>query len=209
MDDLLLARKALPLLEGEVVEKMLAAGKVVDAPEGTMILHEGGYVRELPILLEGLVRVYTGNDEKELLLYYIEPAQSCVMSFAAMMDHTSSRINAVTEVPSKLLMLPEPKMRALVTENPSLMHLLLQQYQQRYNDMLTTVQQVAFGDLPTRLMLHLERLAEVTGSRTLDVRHVKLAQELGTAREVVTRTLKKLEREGRLRQKGRTIELLK
>ena len=74
--------------------------------------------------------------------------------------------------------------------------------------MLNTVQQVAFGDLPSRLLLHLQRLAEVTGSRTLDVRHVKLAQELGTAREVVTRTLKKLEREGRLRQQGRSIELL-
>jgi CRP/FNR family transcriptional regulator len=64
--------------------------------------------------------------------------------------------------------------------------------------MLHTVEQVAFGDLPTRLVEHLERLMLVNGTEWLDIRHSRLAQELGSAREVITRTLRKLERDGRL-----------
>jgi CRP/FNR family transcriptional regulator len=165
-------------------------------------------VHELPILLEGLVRVFIGHEDKELLLYFIEPSDSCVMSFAAMTGRTPSRINAVAERPSKLLMVPEVKLRQWMREHPSLSELFFQQYHERYNDMLHTVEQVAFGDLPTRLMDHLKRLKGVTGDELLDVRHARLAQELGSAREVITRTLRKLEDEGRIRQLPGGIRVL-
>ncbi|MBK6629310.1 MAG: Crp/Fnr family transcriptional regulator [Flavobacteriales bacterium] len=208
MDELAQAMKAMPALEGELVRKMMADGRVVEVPAGTELLHEGAYVHELPILLEGLVRVFIGHEDKELLLYFIEPSDSCVMSFAAMTGRTPSRINAVAERPSKLLMVPEVKLRQWMREHPSLSELFFQQYHERYNDMLHTVEQVAFGDLPTRLMDHLKRLKGVTGDELLDVRHARLAQELGSAREVITRTLRKLEDEGRIRQLPGGIRVL-
>ena len=84
MDELAQAMKAMPALEGELVRKMMADVRVVEVPAGTELLHEGAYVHELPILLEGLVRVFIGHEDKELLLYFIEPSDSCVMSIAAM-----------------------------------------------------------------------------------------------------------------------------
>ncbi len=195
-----MVRRALAGLDAGLVEDMLAHGRVVEVPAGTELLKEGGYVRELPLVITGLVRVYIGHEDKELLLYFIRPAESCVMSFSALLEHAPSRINAVVERQSLLLLVPETKLRGWLRTHPSLNELFFHQFNDRYLDMLRTVEQVAFGDLPTRLLDHLRRLKEVTQDEVLDVRHSKLAQELGSAREVITRTLKKLERDGLLQQ---------
>lgn len=209
MDVQALARRALVGLDAGLIDRMLAEGRVVEVPEGTHLLHEGGYVRELPVLLEGLVRVYIGHEDKELLLYWIQPSDSCVMSFASLLERAPSRINAVTEKPSTLLMVPEALVRTWLREHPDFAELMFRNYAERYADMLRTVEQVAFGDLPTRLLEYLRKLGTVGGEPWMDLRHAKLAQELGTAREVVTRTLKKLEREGAIEQGPKGIRVLK
>mgnify|MGYP000889870946 CR=1 FL=1 len=199
-EEQLKVRHALNGLDAALVEDMLAHGRVLEVPAGAELLKEGGYVRELPLVIDGLVRVFIGHEDKELLLYFIRPTESCVMSFSALLEHAPSRINAVVERPSTLLLVPEPKLREWLRTHASLNELFFRQYNDRYVDMLRTVEQVAFGDLPTRLLDHLRRLKEVTKDEVLDVRHSKLAQELGSAREVITRTLKKLERDGLLQQ---------
>src|SRR5690606_8089157 len=132
-----------------------------------------------------------------------------VMSFASLLERVPSRINAVTERPSTLLLVPEERVRAWLREEPDFAELMLRSYAERYNDMLRTVEQVAFGDLPSRLMDHLNTLTGISGTPWLDVRHARLAQELGSAREVVTRTLGKLEREGRIEQGPQGIRVLR
>jgi CRP/FNR family transcriptional regulator, anaerobic regulatory protein len=203
------ARKALTGLDSALVEDMLSNGRMVEVPAGTELLREGGYVRELPLVIDGLVRVFIGHEDKELLLYYIKPAESCVMSFSALLEQTPSRINAIVERDSTLLLVPQDRLRTWLREHPSLSALFFHQYNERYTDMLRTVEQVAFGDLTSRLLAHLKQLSAVTGDTLLDVRHSRLAQELGSAREVITRTLKKLEREGALRQEEGGIRLLR
>ncbi|MBK7752678.1 MAG: Crp/Fnr family transcriptional regulator [Flavobacteriales bacterium] len=202
-------RKALTGLDSGLVQDMLSNGRLVEVPAGTELLREGGYVRELPLVIDGLVRVFIGHEDKELLLYYIKPAESCVMSFSALLEQTPSRINAIVERDSTLLLVPEDRLRTWLREPPSLSASFFHQYNERYTDMLRTVEQVAFGDLTSRLLAHLKQLSAVTGDTLLDVRHSRLAQELGSAREVITRTLKKLEREGALRQEDGGIRLLR
>lgn len=191
-------RRALAALDSALITEMLANGRAVEVPEGAELLREGAYVRDLPIILDGLVRVYIGHEDKELLLYYIRPAESCVMSFSALLGAAPSRINAVAERPTRLLLVSAEQVRAWLRTYPAFAELMFRLYNERYADMLHTVEQVAFGDLPSRLLDHLRRKADLQGAPLLDVRHSKLAQELGSAREVITRTLKKLEREGYL-----------
>jgi CRP/FNR family transcriptional regulator len=209
MEHRTMARRALAGLDAELIDRMLAEGRVVEVPQGTQLLHEGGYVKELPVLLDGLVRVFIGHDDKELLLYWIQPSDSCVMSFASLLERAPSRINAVTEKPSTLLLVPEALVRQRLREHPDFAELMFRNYAERYADMLRTVEQVAFGDLPTRLLEYLRKLGEVSGEAWLDLRHAKVAQELGTAREVVTRTLKKLEREGLIEQGPNGIRVIR
>ncbi|MFN8351463.1 MAG: Crp/Fnr family transcriptional regulator [Flavobacteriales bacterium] len=201
--------QALAGLDHALVEAMLAAGRVVEVPAGMQLLREGAYVKELPLVVSGLLRVYMGHEDKELLLYFIQPRESCVMSFSALLERMPSRVNAVVEQPSTLLLLPETALREWLRAFPALNELFFHQYRERYADMLHTVEQVAFGDLPSRLLDHLQRLRTVNGTDLLDVRHARLAQELGSAREVITRTLRKLERDGRIRQEPGGIRLLR
>jgi CRP/FNR family transcriptional regulator len=209
MDEQLRARRVLAPLDSALIDEMLAKGRIVELAGDVRILHDGGYVKELPVVMEGLVRVYMDHDGKELLLYYIEPSESCVMSFSALLDHSPSRINAVTEAPTKLLLISENDVRQWLRAHPTFAELMFRLYHERYTDLLHTVEQVAFGDLPSRLLEHLEKLARLRGSTMLDVRHAKLAQELGSAREVITRTLGKLEREGRIELLPEGIRLVR
>lgn len=190
------ARHALQRLDGALVGQLLEQGRLLQLPHGSTLLQEGAYVRDLPIVVEGLVRVFLHHEDRELLLYYIEPAESCVMSFSALLHRTPSRIHAVAEGDVFLLLVPETAVRSLLREYPAFGELLLELYGDRYMDLLRTMEQVAFGDLPTRLLEHLRRLAVLRAGPLLDVRHAQLARELGSAREVITRTLAKLEREG-------------
>lgn len=74
-------RKAMAGLDAALIDAMIAKGRCVEVPAKVELLHEGGYVKELPVVLDGLVRVYIGHEEKELLLYHIRPAESCVIEF--------------------------------------------------------------------------------------------------------------------------------
>lgn len=209
MHEQLSARRALATLDGALIDEMLGKGRMVELGANVPLLHDGGYVKELPVVIDGLVRVYMDHDGKELLLYYIEPSESCVMSFSALLDHSPSRINAVTEAPTKLLLVTENDVRHWLRAHPTFAELMFRLYHERYTDLLHTMEQVAFGDLPSRLLEHLEKLVRLRGTTVLDVRHAKLAQELGSAREVITRTLGKLEREGRIELLPEGIRLLR
>ncbi len=176
---------------------------------GEELLREGQYVGAIPLVLEGLVKVYTRYEERELLLYYIEPEESCIMSFSAGMDQQPSQVYAQTEAPSELLLLPVAEVRRWMHDYPAFNGLFFQQYRQRYSELLETIHHVLFNKLHVRLYDHLKRKARLRGTGELALSHQQLADELGTVREVITRTLKKLEAEGLVRQNGQRIELLK
>jgi CRP/FNR family transcriptional regulator, anaerobic regulatory protein len=101
-----LHKKILSFLRPDLVEKILNESNVIEFPKGTEILREQQYVKVLPIVINGLVKVYSRFDEKELLLYYIEPAQSCVMTFYAALKNTPSKVFAITEEDSTILLIP-------------------------------------------------------------------------------------------------------
>ena len=179
----------------------------MDVPAGMEILKEGQYVRMIPIVLQGLVKVFTRVEEKELLLYYIGSTQSCIMSFSAGLSQSPSRIFAISEEPSMLLLLPAEKINKWIREFPALNDLFFRQYNLRYTEMLDTINSLLFGRMDQRLYQYLQEKSRLKGEKILDIRHKQIAAELGTAREVVTRVLKKLEQEGKIRQTEAGIEI--
>jgi len=198
----------LPSFTEELLDEIAAHGTIKDMPAGMEILKEGQYVKMIPIVLEGLVKVFTRTEEKELLLYYIGPTQSCIMSFSAGLTQSPSRIFAITEEPSMLLLLPSDKLNKWVKQYPAINELFYHQYNLRYTEMLDTINSLLFGRMDQRLYHYLLEKSRLKGEKVLDLRHKQIAAELGTAREVVTRVLKKLEQEGRIRQVDAGIEII-
>jgi len=201
-------RNQLSFLGEELIREIETESKLLEIPNGTELLHEGQYVKVIPLVLDGLIRVYITDRDKEMLLYYIQPKESCIMSFSAGLDNSPSRINAVCIEDSKILAMPVDKVNIWADRHPSLIHLLYGQFNLRYLDLIETISQVIFHKLDKRLLAYLNNLSDLQQSKKLNIRHHQLANELGTAREVVTRILKKLEEEGKIVQHSNTIELL-
>jgi CRP/FNR family transcriptional regulator, anaerobic regulatory protein len=106
MDDTTFDKRRFSFLQPELLDKVWECSTVQTFDKGEDILSEEQYIKVLPIVIEGLVKVYSRFDDKELLLYYIEPTQSCVMTFYAALKNTPSKVNAVTEERTKLLLIP-------------------------------------------------------------------------------------------------------
>lgn len=201
-------RNYLPSFGEELLNAIAAEASVKEVPPNVEILREGQYIKVLPIVLEGLVKVFTRYEEKELLLYYIGSTQSCIMSFSAGLSNSPSRIFAITEEPSVLLLLPADKVNGWIKKYPQLNELFFEQYNLRYTEMLDTINSLLFGRMDHRLYNYLLEISRLKGEKVIDVRHKQIAADLGTAREAVTRVLRRLEQEGKVRQLPEGIQII-
>ena len=200
--------KLLTPLHPDLRKELEAHAILKEVPQGTEILREGQYVKVIPIVLEGLIKVFSRHEEKELLLYYIKPQESCIMSFAAGMKNEPSKIFAVAEEDTSALLLPTDKVALWVRDYPEVNQLFFQQYNLRYSDLLTTIHQLLFERMDKRLLDYLVNKSLLTGRNPIKISHRQIAAELGTAREVISRIMKKLENDGKVRQEANTIEIL-
>ncbi len=207
-NDQQLIRQRLSYFGPELLGKLLETADIAAVPGSTEILHEGQYIRSIPIVIEGLVKVTTRHDNRELLLYYIRPFESCIMSFSAALKNEPGRIYAATEEDSRVLLIPVDKILHWVGEYPHINTLFYDQYNVRYLDLLDTIHQLLFNKMDQRLMDYFKEKVKVTGKNPVVVSHREIAGDLGTAREVVTRILRKLEKNGQVRQLKDSIEIL-
>lgn len=199
--------KQLSFLNQTTVNELLEFGDIAEFPAGTEILREEQYVKVLPIVLSGLVKVYARFSDREMLLYYIQPQQSCVMSLSAVLKNEPSRVFATTEETSSLLLMPYIKVPSWLKRFPDLNALFYQQYDLRYSEMLDTIQHIMLNKMDKRLHDYLKQKATLTGNKPIKLSHAQIANELGTVREVISRVIKKLETEGTLSQETEGIIL--
>ena len=200
-------QQQLSFLSTSLIEELLKHSTINDFPKGTQILRDEQYVKVLPIVLNGLVKVFSKFEEKELLLYYIEPNQSCVMSFSAALKNTPSKVFAITEEDSKILLIPVDKLPKWLREFPDLNTLFYSQYDLRYSDLLDTIQHILVDKMDKRLFDYLKNKSKLTNNKSIKLTHGQIANELGTAREVISRVLKKLESENKIQQTANGIIL--
>ncbi|NND08592.1 MAG: Crp/Fnr family transcriptional regulator [Saprospiraceae bacterium] len=201
-------KKILSFLKPDLVDKILRESSIEEIPKGTEILRERQYVKVLPIVIEGVVKVYSRFDERELLLYYIEPNQSCVMTFYAALKNTPSKVFATIEEDSKIILLPVQYLPIWLKEYPDLNELFYSQFNLRYTELLDTIGHLLLDKMDKRLYEHLARKLALTNSPSIKMSHNQIANELGTAREVVSRVLKKLEIDGKVEQNNEGIKII-
>lgn len=200
--------KILSFLKPDLADLILSKSNIKEIPKGTEILREQQYVKVLPIVIEGLVKVYSKFEKKELLLYYIEPSQSCVMSFYAALKNTPSKVFAQTEEDSKIVLIPVQYLTTWLKEYPGFNELFYDQFNLRYSELLETISHLLLDKMDKRLYDHLKRKTELKNNTFIKISHSQLANELGTAREVISRVIKKLELEGKVEQNSGRIRII-
>lgn len=197
------------IFEPELIQAIRVAAKQIDVPEGEAILEIGQTVRVMPLILSGLVKISRLDEEgRELLLYYINPNESCAMTFTCCMQQFPSEIRAVAEEDTLMLAIPIASMDAWLSDFPTWKNFVMRTIRNRFNELLKTIDQIAFQKLDERLITYLNEKSKSTGSALINVSHEQIANSLATSRVVVSRLLKKLENERKLLLYRNQIKLL-
>lgn len=177
--------------------------------QGEIILNENSNIYAIPIVIKGSIKVIrTDQDGREILLYYIKAGESCIMSFLGGMHHETSKIKAEVEEDAEILFLPMDKVTLFIKEYPQWLDYIFKLYHKRFEELLEIVNAIAFKKVDERLLNLLQRKKELSGSKIISTTHEQLANELGTARVVVSRLLKQLEENGILELSRNKITLL-
>lgn len=180
-----------------LMEQLLKYSIRKDYPAGSTILNENSYIRSIPIVVAGTLRVIrTEEDGREILLYYIKAGESCIMSFLGGMHNEKSIVKAEVEEDAEILFLPTDKVTLFIKEFPQFLDYIFKLYHKRFEELLDIINAIAFKKVDERLLDLLHKKIELTGTSIIQVTHEQLANELGTARVVVSRLLKQLEDKG-------------
>ncbi|WP_333853496.1 Crp/Fnr family transcriptional regulator [Epilithonimonas sp.] len=168
--------------------------------EGDIILDENASIRSIPIVMRGMIKVIrTEEDGREILLYYIKAGESCIMSFLGGMHNEKSVVKAEVEEDAEILFLPVDKVSLFIKEYPEWLDYIFRLYHKRFEELLDIINAIAFKKVDERLLNLLYKKSSNSDSKTITVTHEQLANELGTARVVVSRLLKQLEDAGKLK----------
>ena len=193
-------------MESSPIQKFIASPKMLERlselgesrtfQKNEVLLNEHAFIRSIPIVTKGTIKIIqTDDDYREILLYYIHPGETCVMSFFEGIHSEKSKIKAVAEEESEVLLIPIRKAAQLVKEFPEWIEYIFFIYHRRFENLLEIVNELSFKKMDTRLLQLLKRKSEAIGSKELVITHEQVANEMGTSRVVISRLLKQMEYE--------------
>jgi len=197
------------LFEETLIDEIRELGIKKEFLEDSIIIEIGDYIKSMPLLINGAIKILREDDNgDELVLYYLESGDTCAMTLSCCMGQTKSKIRAIAETDVELIMLPKEKMTIWLSNYKSWQTYILQSYHSRMEELLEAVDTIAFLKMDERIFKFLKDKAMVTGDDVVHATHQEISQDLHTSRVVVSRLLKKLENEGKIKLFRNSIKVL-
>jgi CRP/FNR family transcriptional regulator, anaerobic regulatory protein len=195
--------------EPELVDAIANVAKEVNVREGESIIKIGEFIKSTPLITKGLLKIVRQDDSgHEILLYYLDGGNTCVMTVTCCMKQEKSKIKAIAEIDTHLLLIPFHYMDEWMRNFRSWRNFILQTYSARFEEMLSALDSVAFESLDTRLLRYLSEREHALETNEFHITHQQIAQELNSSREAVSRLLKKLETNGQIKLGRNKIKLI-
>ena len=187
-------------LDKDLQSEILRVGTLKTIEQGELLIREGQFISSFPLVLSGMIRVTrTKNDGNELLLYYLKKNEVCAMSLTCCMTNLKSTVKAVAEEETEVILLPVTMLDGWICQYPSWKQFIMETFQIRFRELIETVDTIAFLKLDERLINYFTYRKKKSGSTIFKGTHQDLALQINTSREVVSRLLKKLEKQGKIR----------
>lgn len=178
---------SLAALPADQLAALCRPGALLRLPAGTQLFAERQPCQGFPLLLEGSIKVVkTAASGREMLLYRVEPGESCIITSSCLLGHAPYTARGEAETPITLLILPSPVFDRLVAEQARFRDFVFHLFSERLAELMQLVEEVAFHRLDQRLA----KLLLAKNGDTLHATHQQLAEELGSVREIVSRLLK-------------------
>lgn len=188
------------LIEKDAVQKKFQVDDV--------IMRTGQYIKSTALVLSGQIKIYRENaDGGEFLMYYLGPGQACAVSMICAIQSHTSEIMAKAEEETEVLMIPIQLMDDLMNKYKSWYQFVIQTYRSRFDELLSVVDNIAFRNMDEKLEFYLKRYSEKTGKRNIEISHQRIADDLNSSREVISRLLKKMEQRNLVKLHRNMIEL--
>ncbi|WP_445734666.1 Crp/Fnr family transcriptional regulator [Mariniflexile sp.] len=197
------------LFEDNLLKEINDFGTFKEIPEGFQLLDIGQYIKSIPLLISGAVKILR-EDAKgdELLLYFIERGDTCAMTLSCCMGQKKSEVRAIAETQTKLIMVPVEKMSEWMGTYKSWQNFILQSYHDRMTELLEAIDTIAFLNMDERLLKYLRDKAMVNHDEVINVTHQEIAFDLHTSRVVISRLLKTLENDNKIRLSRNSIKII-
>lgn len=209
MIDKFLLQKFKYVFDDVLIDEICQIGILREYQKNDIIIDLDQELKYIPLVIEGSVKIIR-EDEKgnEILIYFLEQGDTCAMSLTCCLQKSKSKIRAIADNNTKLVMLPIFKNNEWFNSNESWRNFILDSYQIRFNEMLDTIDSLAFLKLDKRLNKYLIDKVKLTASSTITNTHQDIAEDLNTSRVVISRLLKQLENEGKIKLSRNKIEVL-
>lgn len=193
-----------PQLQEEIIEHC----QLLNYKKGDVIVREGQFVKVVPIVISGSIRVFQSKAEREILLYYVEPRQTCMMSLSACFFNNESPSQAVAKEPTQVLTVPARFITQWQKEYNSWNDFVIRTFRNRYDELLNTFESVIFDHIDKRVLEYLQCRVSNQSKKEIEISHQELANELGTTRVVISRILKQFEINGLIKLNRGSIKII-
>lgn len=191
-------------------EEIAKKGQILNFPAGQVIMNYGSYIKLVPLLVKGSIKVVREEEEegRELLLYYLNSGETCSMSFSCCMMNKQSDIRTTAVDDTTLIGIPVKYADEWMTEFKNWKNFVMRSYDFRLQEMIKTIDNIAFKKMDDRLLSYLEDKSKAQKTKIINTTHQKIADELNASREAVSRLLKQLEKKEVIKLGRNKIELL-
>ena len=182
------------LFEPALLQEIQQFGTWQSFKEGDLIMDYGKYIRMMPIIIKGTIKVLRLDENgNEILLYYLSSSESCSMAYSCCIEAKKSEVKAIAEDEVELIAIPHIKLDEWLCAYTSWKNYIMRSFNERFIELLKSIESIAFHKLDERLIAYLKEKQRHTGSSVIKTSHNQIADELATSRVVISRLLKQLE----------------
>ena len=197
------------VFEPELLDEIAKVGTYKKVKENDLLLDIGDTFHQIPLILTGAIKISRETKKgEEIVLYFLERGDTCTITFGSGLQSNKSKVRGVAEKDSELIFIPVEKLEEWMVAYPSWRSFVIDSYDIRLNEMLEAIDTLAFLKMDKRLYKYLIDKVQIMRSTDLATTHQEIAVDLNTSRVVVSRLLKQLENEGRIKLFRNKIEVL-
>jgi CRP/FNR family transcriptional regulator, anaerobic regulatory protein len=197
------------IFEPALIKEIYQFGDIKHFKEGDIIMDYGRYIRMMPLIIRGTVKVFRMDETgREILLYYLSGNESCSMAYSCCMEAKKSEVKAIAEEDVELIAIPHVKLDEWLCKYPGWKNYIMRSFNERFLELLKSIESIAFHKLDERLTAYLKEKQRMSGSSVIKASHYLIADELATSRVVISRLLKQLENDKKIILYRNEIKLL-
>jgi len=209
LDENIDIKSCFPALEPELVEEIRQHGTLLKVPDGELLVRTGEFMNSTLLVYDGLVKVYREDDDgNEYFMYYLHGGQACALTINCAVRQQNSPVVARAVQGTEIISLPVGVVDQWFQKYRSWNNFVLDNYQERYMELLSSLDNAAFRNMNEQLEFYLRRHRDNMGTSDIRVTHQEIANELNSSREVISRLLKKMADEGKIRLHRFHIEIV-